>query len=133
MRKNPLIQALLISVLYFTAVSVLYMTGVMHAAAYTACLISGLLSLGNTFVFLWASEKGKNRKNSEFLLYILGSMTARILLLLIIIFILFWMFNIDKFAFVFSFFFSYIIFLIFEVTCLARKAKDRRTVLTENK
>lgn len=124
--KNIKIQIASILILYYASVVALYLSNVLNGSVFSACLISGVLAGVNVISSVWAFSRAQNRSNSQFLLYNFGVMSLRMLILLIIIFILIQYFNVDKYGFVFSFFFCYIVFLVVEILFFTNKSVRKR-------
>jgi hypothetical protein len=76
---------------------------------------AGILNLLNSIAAIYAFQRGFNRSNNVFLIYILGGMLIRLLVMLILVFLTLKYLNIDKLGFIFTLFIIYFINLILEI------------------
>jgi len=72
------------------------------------------------FLIFW--EYSKNKNNKTFLIFNLGGMAFRLILTLIGVFVVIKFLNIDKYAFIFTLFIWYILFLTYEIVVFKKKA-----------
>jgi len=90
-------------------------------------LYSTSLMLINFLLFLVFWEYSKNKSNKIFLIFNLGGMAFRLVLVLITVFVIIKFLNIDKYAFIFALFIWYILFITYEISLfrkLAEKSKN---------
>jgi hypothetical protein len=73
------------------------------------------------FLIFW--EYSKNKSNKTFLIFNLGGMVFRLVLMLIGVIVALKFLNIDKYAFIFALFIWYILFITYEIVLFRKKAE----------
>lgn len=114
MKKAPN-QILIILLCVFIAEFVLFRTGAVSLQFLYASFYGGLLNVLNTAASLKAFDYSVEKGGKIFILFTLGGMLFRIMLILAAILILLKFLNIDKYGFIFTFSVLYILFLAVEV------------------
>ena len=84
-----------------------------------ACLISFI----NFIIFIVLLEFSNKGSNKVFLIYNLGGMGLRIILMLILVFLIIKFLKIIEFEFIFTFFLLYVLFLIYEINIIRQKVE----------
>jgi len=79
--------------------------------------------LVNFTLFLIFWEYSKNKSNKTFLIFNLGGMVFRLVLMLIGVIVALKFLNIDKYAFIFALFIWYILFITYEIVLFKKKAE----------
>lgn len=84
-----------------------------------ACAISFI----NFIVFIVLAEFSNKKSNKVFLIYNLGGMAIRMVLMLVLVFLTIKFLKIDEFKFIFAFFLLYVFFLIYEIHIIRLKVE----------
>lgn len=113
--KKALNQVLVVLLCVFVLLFVLLKTGTISSAFLYASFYGGLINILNVLASLFAFNYSLEKGNKTFLLYNMGGMLLRMLLLLAAILILLKFLNIDKYGFIFTFSILYISFLVVEI------------------
>lgn len=113
--KKALNQVLIVLMCVFVLLFVLFKTGTISSTFLYASFYSALINLANVVASLFAFNYSLEKGNKTFLLYNMGGMLLRILLLLAAILIFLKFLNIDKYGFIFTFSILYISFLVVEI------------------
>ena len=100
---------------YFEIIDNLFLTSAFYAA---------ILNISNFLIIILLYYYSTEKSNSKFLIYNLGGMGARLLILLFTVFIFLKFLKIDKYAFIFTFFIFYFLQLIFEIGYFVKRAKN---------
>ena len=114
MKKNSL-YAIGIVVLGLISLEILKIKGIVSSEIITAYLYGSGLNLINFLIAFGLFIFSVGKSNNDFIKITLFSIVVRITILLIGVIIIIKMLNIDKSAFIFSFFIIYFIFLLFEI------------------
>lgn len=132
MKKNlkiPIIifitAILLIFILgYFSIISILTRNSIFYAV---------ITSIINFLLFFILTELSYKKPNKIFLLYNMGGMGARILLMLILVFLTIKFLKVDEFEYIFTFFLFYVLFLVYEINLIRLKVeKPKASKDTDN-
>lgn len=95
--------------------AVLYWIEAIDGKVAASYVISFAMNFTNSLAAYFLFEKSLNKSGQEFLIYNLGGMTARILILLVVIFLVIKFAEISLKGFLISFFVLYFILLILEI------------------
>jgi len=86
-------------------------------------LYAVLISAINFLIFVLLTEYSYKKNNKLFLLYNLGGMGIRIILMLLLVFITIKFLKVDEFEYIFAFFLLYIVFLVYEINIIRQKVE----------
>jgi hypothetical protein len=113
--KSAIKQVLIVFLCVFVLVFTLFKTDTVSEAFIRGSVFGGLINLVNILASLLAFNYSVEKDNKTFLLFNMGGMLVRLMLMLgsVIIFLKF--LNIDKYGFIFTFFVLYISFLAVEI------------------
>ncbi len=114
MKKNSL-YAVGIVILGLIILEILKTEGIIFSEVITAYLYGAGLNLLNFIIAFGLFRFSVDKSNNDFIKITLFSIVVRVTILLISVIIVIKMLNIDKTAFIFSFFIIYFIFLLFEI------------------
>ncbi len=114
MKKNSL-YAVGVVILGLIILEILKTEGIIFSEVITAYLYGAGLNLLNFIIAFGLFRFSVNKSNNDFIKITLFSIVVRVTILLISVIIVIKMLNIDKTAFIFSFFIIYFIFLLFEI------------------
>ena len=106
-------------------VTILSFFGVFEKTIITAALLSGGITLVNSFAAQILFDKSYQQSNQKFLIYNLGGMGVRLIFLLVVVFIVIKFLKIDEYEFIFLFFIFYFTSLFLEVNYFRIKAKEQ--------
>ena len=108
-------QVLIVFLCVFISIFALFKTGKVSTEFLYSSFYGGLLNILNVASSLFAFDYSLKKGNKTFLLYTMGGMLLRMMMLLTAILILLKFLNIDKYGFIFTFSILYISFLVIEV------------------
>ncbi|MGK9477458.1 hypothetical protein ACSSV9_11635 [Melioribacter sp. OK-6-Me] len=98
------------------------MTNIINSGLFISIMVPSGIVFINFIVFSLLYKKSTEKGNKIFLLYNLGGMGLRMILVLLLIFLSLKFLKIDKYGFIFAFFIWYILFLIVEIKAVKAKA-----------
>ena len=110
--------------LIYTAIIILRITETVSVDFLVSSIYAGLLNLINTILAVVFFKKSYKSGSQKFMIYNLGGMGVRLMLLLVVFVIVIKFLNIDYYAFILVFFLFYFISLIFEVLFYLKKSKN---------
>ncbi|AFN73521.1 hypothetical protein MROS_0277 [Melioribacter roseus P3M-2] len=116
--KNILILYLALNL----AVFAVFLAGIINTGLFISVMTPSGIVLVNFIIFSILYRKSDGKSNKNFLLYNLGGMGLRMVLVLLLIFLSLKFLKIDKYGFIFAFFIWYILFLIVEIKAVKAKA-----------
>jgi len=112
----------LYSIIY-TIIAVLYFYNVVTELFLISSLYAGILNFINTFAAVKFFNKSYKSGTSTFMIYTLGGLGLRLMVLLIVFVLVIKFLDIDKYGFILVFFIFYFISLIIEVLFYLKKTK----------
>ncbi len=112
-----LVYILLIVLFYLNFISKLFLVSSIYA---------GILNLINSVIAVKLFNISYKKKASSFMIYNLGGLGIRLLLLLIVFVIVIKFLNIDEYGFILIFFLFYFSSLIFEVIFYINRTQNKR-------
>jgi len=112
--KGPFFS-LLITIIIFCAFTLLSVLDIMSKDYFFPALLGFILSLVNFAIGYLSLTKLKKNSSKNFLVYLMGGMLIRMLIMLLLVFICLYFLEINPLSFIFSFLFFYVFFLINEV------------------
>ncbi len=92
---------------------------------FTSSIYAGLLNIINSFVAVKLFNISYKKGASSFMIYNLGGLGLRLMLLLVIFVLVIKFLNIDEYGFILIFFLFYFISLIFEVIFYINKTQNK--------
>lgn len=113
--KKIINQVLLLFFVSYLTIFVLYKYNVVSYEFLSASFYAGVINALNVTASLLAFNYTLKKSNSSFLIFNMGGMVVRLFLLLAIFLIFLKFLNIDKYGFIFTFFFLYFISLMLEI------------------
>jgi hypothetical protein len=108
-------QIVLIYIFVYLFIFLFYFLDTLNQNFLISTFPAGILNLLNSIAAIYAFQRGFNRSNNVFLIYTLGGMLIRLLVMLILVFLTLKYLNIDKLGFIFTLFIIYFINLILEI------------------
>ena len=118
------IAILVLYVLSYTAIIILHLNGTVSENFLISSIYAGLLNLINSILAIIFFNRSYRSGSQKFMIYNLGGMGIRLMLLLFAFVIVIKFLNIDNYAFILVFFLFYFISLIFEVLFYLKKSKN---------
>lgn len=109
--------------LVYVVLTLLYFFDIISNLFLISSIYAGLLNLLNTFVAVQLFNYSYKSGNSSFMIYNLGGLVVRLMVLLTIFVLVIKFLNIDNYGFILVFFLFYFISLVFEVKFYLKKAK----------
>ncbi len=127
MIKNSLTKNLKFPIGFFIlTIIVIYLLNsfeIISIIARNSILYACLVSFINFLVFILLAEFSFKKSNKTFLLYNLGGMGLRVLMMLVLVFLIIKFLEVDEFKFIFVFFLLYILLLIYEINIIRKKVE----------
>ncbi len=119
--KWPIIFGIGLLVILLFASSMEYISASLFKSLLTAFTVIVL----NFALFAYSISKSDGKSNKIFMIYVMGGMGVRILLMLIIIFIVINYLKVDAYAFIFALLVLYVFLLIFEINLVKDYSNSR--------
>lgn len=124
--KKVLKQLALVYIVIYGLLFLFFFIGVLPFQSLYSSFPSGIINLMNSLAAIYAFHIGFNKSNNKFLIYTMGGMVTRLLLMLLLIFISLKFLNIDKLGFIFTLVIIYFINLILEINYFRLKIAEKK-------
>jgi hypothetical protein len=121
-------QVLAVFSLCYSIIIILFLNNVVDKGFVSSSLYAGLLNLLNSFAALYLFTYSFKKNNQVFLIFVVGGMGARLLLMLISVFLIIKFLNIDLYGFILVFFVFYFALLLIEVVYFNRLVKSKKQI-----
>ncbi len=82
----------------------------------------------NFILFVLLSNLAQNKSNKIFLIYNLGGMGLRVVIMLILVFLTIKFLIVDEFKYIFAFFLFYVLFLVYEINIIRLKVEKPKVI-----
>ncbi|MFA5803381.1 MAG: ATP synthase subunit I [Melioribacteraceae bacterium] len=119
--------ALIISVITTVLLSLLIFTNSLSVEIGRALILAIAVSVLNFLLFLGSFNYSVKKSNKIFLLFTIGGMGIRLLLMLAAVFISIKFLKVDLVGFIFGFFIWYVFLLIYEISIVRFGLEGRKT------
>ena len=119
--------ALIISVITIILISLLIVTNSLSVEIGNALILAVVLSVLNFLLFLGSFNYSVKKSNNIFLIFTIGGMGIRLLLMLAAVFVCIKFLKIDLVGFIFGFFIWYVFLLIYEISIVRVGLEGRKT------
>jgi hypothetical protein len=110
-------------ILVYSILSILKFFNVVNDLFLISSIYAGILNLANTYAAVKLFNFSYRSGNTSFMIYSLGGLGIRLMVLLLIFVLVIKFLNIDYYGFILVFFLFYFISLIFEIIFYLKKAK----------
>ena len=117
--KFPLVFLILAAIVIYLLKSLELISAITCDSIAYACIISFI----NFIIFIGLVEFSIKKSNKTFLLYNLGGMPVRMVIMLVLVFLTIKFLKIDEFKFIFAFFLLYVLFLVYEINIIRLKVE----------
>lgn len=124
--KRIIIQILSVFIPFCGILGLLWILAIVDKEFVDSALLSGLINLVNFSSASAVFAVFHNKSDKKFIKYVLGGMVVRMLLLLAVVFIILKFLKIDEYAFIFTFFLIYFVFLCVEIYNFHKKTMKKR-------
>lgn len=111
----------------FAAILILLIISYLNAISFhlsLSILIAALITTMNFILFVFSFNYSFKKSNNIFLIFTLGGIGVRLLLMLALVFISIKFLKVDKSGFIFAFFLWYIFYLMYEISVVKLKLKQ---------
>ena len=108
----------------FATLLILYAFNIISNLNLISSFYAGFINIINSILAIVVFNKSYKSGNQKFMIYTLGGMGLRLLLLLVLFFLAIKFLNIDYYGFILVFFLFYFISLVLEVLFYLKKAKN---------
>lgn len=131
-KKIRIPAGLFVTIMIGIAVNSLF--SIFSADTINPILYASLISFINFIIFIALIELSFEKANNLFLIYNLGGMGVRMVIMLVSVFLVIKFLKVDEFKFIFTFFLLYVLFLIYEVDIIRSKVEKapKSSKKTEN-
>ena len=119
--------ALILSVITIILLSLLIFANSLSVEIGNALILAIVISVLNFLLFLGSFNYSVKKSNKIFLLFIIGGMGIRLLLMLAAVFISIKFLKVDLVGFIFGFFIWYVFLLIYEISIVRFGLEGRKT------
>ncbi len=119
--------ALIISVFTIIILSLLIFVSSLNAEIGKALIFAIVISVLNFLLFLGSFNYSAKKSNKIFLLFIIGGMGIRLLIMLAAVFVSIKFLKVDLVGFIFGFFIWYVFLLIYEISIVRFGLEGRKT------
>ncbi len=119
--------ALIISVFTIIILSLLIFVNSLNAEIGKALIFAIVISVLNFLLFLGSFNYSAKKSNKIFLLFIIGGMGIRLLIMLAAVFVSIKFLKVDLVGFIFGFFIWYVFLLIYEISIVRFGLEGRKT------
>ena len=119
--------ALIISAITITLLFLLVFTNSLSVKIGNALILSIVISVLNFLLFLGAFSYSVKKSNKIFLIFTIGGMGIRLLIMLAAIFLSIKFLKVDLVGFIFGFFIWYVFLLIYEISIVRFGLEGRKT------
>ena len=118
-------RILVLYTVVYIVLGILYFNNTISQLFFTSSIYAGILNLINSFVAVKLFNISYKKGASSFMIYNLGGLGLRLMVLLVIFVIVIKFLNIDEYGFILIFFLFYFISLIFEVIFYINKTQNK--------
>ena len=119
--------ALIISVITTVLLSLLIFANSLSVEIGNALILAIVISVLNFLLFLGSFNYSVKKSNKIFLIFIIGGMGIRLLLMLASVFVSIKFLKVDLVGFIFGFFIWYVFLLIYEISIVRFGLEGRKT------
>ncbi len=119
--------ALIISVITIIFLSLLIFANSLSVEIGNALILAIVISVLNFLLFLGSFNYSVKKSNKIFLIFIIGGMGIRLLLMLAAVFVSIKFLKVDLVGFIFGFFIWYVFLLIYEISIVRFGLEGRKT------
>ena len=120
-------QLVIVYFIFYVLVFTFFIIGLFNYSLIKSSIPSGIINLLNSLAAIIAFQRGFDKSNNVFLLYTLGGMVIRLLLMLLLIFLSLKYLNIDKLGFIFTLVIIYFVNLILEINYFRAKTAEKKS------
>lgn len=118
-------RIIILYILVYSVLGIFYFTGTIDKMFFISSIYAGLLNIINSFAAVKLFNISYKKGASSFMIYNLGGLGLRLMLLLVIFVLVIKFLNIDEYGFILIFFLFYFISLIFEVIFYINKTQNK--------
>ncbi|MEK6552905.1 MAG: ATP synthase subunit I [Bacteroidota bacterium] len=119
--------ALILSVITIILLSLLIFANSLSVEIGNALILAIVISVLNFLLFLGSFNYSVKKSNKIFLIFIIGGMGIRLLLMLAAVFVSIKFLKVDLVGFIFGFFIWYVFLLIYEISIVRFGLEGRKT------
>jgi hypothetical protein len=120
-------KILFLFLLFYFISLILYYAKIIKSDSFIAACLGGLLSLGNAVAALVLNKNSEGKSNVVYLLYNIGGMGLRMVVMLGVIVLCIKLLKVEVFGFILSFFILYFITLIMEMNYFRKNQENNQT------
>ena len=118
-------RIIILYAIVYIVLGIFYYIGTINQLFFTSAIYAGLLNIINSFAAVKLFNVSYKKGASSFMIYNLGGLGLRLLMLLVIFVLVIKFLNIDEYGFILIFFLFYFISLIFEVIFYINKTQNK--------